>query len=736
MNATAIRKTTGKGRPALFLVLAVLSAGLASAGPGDKPLFRPERAGSPPVIDGRLDDAVWGTAQALGDFKSYSPDFGREPTERTTAYMAYDAENIYFAFKCYDREPDKIKAALAERDTIKTDDFICINLDTFNDRQALSAFYVNPLGIQSDSRFAAGQEDFSVDFVWESAGRIDADGYSVELRIPFKSMRYAGKKMVEMAIVFERFISRRAEHVVFPAFDPARGLSFLTQMMPLQLENIRRYTLVEVLPAFTYRKDSAREDGAFISGKGEPEFHLTGKYGITSKLILDATWNPDFSQIEADAGQIDINLRSDIYYAEKRPFFLEGSELFQIGTGTTGLDPLSSIVHTRTMIDPLLGLKLTGKLGDRDTIASIFALDESPSTGPSYVEGNDKYAGFSVFRYKRSVTADGFLGAIYTGREYGEDYNRVAGVDGQLRITKSSMLSFHGLGSWTRTGEEGAVEKGAAGGADYVYDTRNIQYSLVVYDISEDFRTGTGYLTRSGVAGAHFNLQPRFYPKSGFFRKISIDVSVGLIKDLPSGLLETNDHIGVAFLLPGRTTFLLAGYYSTEVFLGRRFDTGYVRAGFASQISKQVYFSLTGSRGDSIRYLADPYQGYGSRITASVIYKPSERFEFDGSLTYADFFRGSTREKDYDYAIWRARMTYQMNRYLFFRGVVEYNSYRREMLTDLLASFTYIPGTVIQLGYGSLYDRTEWADGLYRDSDRFLELIRGLFFKASYLWRL
>lgn len=736
MKTDRMRKTTGRGRLASLLMLAVLSTGLASAGPGDKPLFRPARADPPPVIDGRLDDDVWGTAPALGDFKSYSPDFGREPTERTTAYMAYDADNIYFAFKCYDREPDRIKAALAERDTVKSDDFICINLDTFNDRQALSAFYVNPLGIQSDSRFSAGQEDFSVDFIWESAGRIDADGYSVELRIPFKSMRYAGKKMVEMAIVFERFISRRAEHVVFPAFDPARGLSFLTQMMPLQLENIRRYTLVEVLPAFTYRKDSAREDGAFIGGRGRPEFHLTGKYGITSKLILDATWNPDFSQIEADAGQIDVNLRSDIYHAEKRPFFLEGSELFQLGTGTTGLDPLSSIVHTRTMIDPRLGLKITGKLGDRDTIASIFTLDESPSTGPSYAEGNGKYAGFSVFRYKRSVKADGFLGAIYTGREYEGEYNRVAGVDGQLRITKSSRLSFHGLGSWTRTGEEGAAEKGAAVGADYVYDTRNIQYSLVMYDISEDFQTGTGYLTRSGVAGAHLNIQPRFYPKSGFFRKISIDVSAGLIKDLPSGLLETTDHFGVSFLLPGRTTFSLMGFYSTEVFLGRRFDTGYMRAGFTSQISKQVYLSLTWSRGDSIRYLADPYQGYGSRIAGSVIYKPSERFEFDGSLTYADFFRGSTREKDYGYAIWRARVTYQMNKYLFFRGVVEYNSYRREMLTDLLASFTYIPGTVIQLGHGSLYARTEWVDGLYRDSDRFLEMKRGLFFKASYLWRL
>ncbi len=121
---------------------------------------------------------------------------------------------------------------------------------------------------------------------------------------------------------------------------------------------------------------------------------------------------------------------------------------------------------------------------------------------------------------------------------------------------------------------------------------------------------------------------------------------------------------------------------------------------------------------------------------AGVTYKPSEKFDLTASLTFSDFFRRSTGEKEYDYAIWRGRLTYQMNKYLFFRGIVEYNSFRREMLTDLLASFTYIPGTVIQLGYGSLYDKTEWVDGEYRDAGRFLEMKRGLFFKASYLWRL
>ncbi|MGZ5496442.1 MAG: DUF5916 domain-containing protein, partial [Candidatus Aminicenantales bacterium] len=221
-----------------------------------------------------------------------------------------------------------------------------------------------------------------------------------------------------------------------------------------------------------------------------------------------------------------------------------------------------------------------------------------------------------------------------------------------------------------------------------------------------------------------------------FFRKIVTTLSAALVKDLPSGLFETNDTLGVVVLLPGYTTASILARYSTEIFLGRRFDTSGALIGSQSQVTKALYLRGQYFRGNAIRYVADPYQGRGNTFTGSVIYKPSERFDLTASLTYADFTRLSTGEREYDYAIWRGRLTYQMNKYLFVRGIVEYNAFRREMLIDLLASFTYIPGTVIQLGYGSLYDKAEWVDGAYRDAPRFLEMKRGLFFKASYLWRL
>ena len=715
-------------------LMAVLAAALPAAARGAE-FFKPLRTDVPPVIDGRLDDAVWRNAPSLNTFKTFIPDFGREPSEKTVAYMAYDAENLYFAFKCYDREPDKIKAAVASRDTIRSDDFICINLDTFNDRQSLYAFYVNPFGIQTDSRFASGKEDFSVDFVWSSAGRIDPDGYTVELRVPFKSIRYAGKKRVEMSIFFERRISRRSEHSSYPALDPARGYFFLTQMMPLELDDIRQYTLLEALPAFTYNQRYNRDAGTLDRVKALKDFSLTGKYGLTSQLILDGTWNPDFSQVEADAGQVDVNLRYDLFFPEKRPFFLEGSEMFQLA-GFTEADPLAAVVHTRRIIDPRVGFKLSGKVGKKDTVASIFALDESPSGEPGYEPGSDRYAGFGILRYKRAVAGDGYLGAFYTGREYGGGFNQVAGADGQLRLTKSSMLGFHGFGSWTRTGEAAAAAEGVALGLDYLYDTRNLGLSLTSYDVSRDFQTDTGYLTRQGVAGLQASVSPRFYPKSRFLRKVVPNLSGAVVKDLPSGLFEMNDALGVVILLPGNTTASLQGWYSSEVFLGRRFDTSGVLIGSQSQITKELYLRGQYFRGNSIRYVADPYQGHGNRLSGIVTYKPSERFDLTASLTYSDFTRESTDEREYNYAIWRGRLTYQMNKYLFFRGVVEYNSFRKELLTDLLASFTYIPGTVIQLGYGSIYDKVEWVEGEYRKADRFLEMKRGLFFKASYLWRL
>ena len=172
-----------------LLLALVVWPGRAAGNDKLQPL-KPLRTDTPPVIDGVLDDPVWTQAPSETGFKTWRPDFGKDMHEKTVVYYAYDRENLYFAYRCYDSEPSKIKASITARDTINQDDWVCLNLDTFNDQQSLYALYVNPLGIQGDSRFEGGQEDFTVDVVWYSAGRIDAEGYTIEIRIPFKSIRY------------------------------------------------------------------------------------------------------------------------------------------------------------------------------------------------------------------------------------------------------------------------------------------------------------------------------------------------------------------------------------------------------------------------------------------------------------------------------------------------------------------------------------------------------------------
>ena len=710
---------------AIFLFAAILLS--------DPPL-QPLRTDIPPVIDGSLDDLIWKSAPSVTGFKTFAPDFGIDMPERTIVYMAYDRGNLYFGFKCFDRQPDKIKASISRRDTIRPDDWICINLDSFNDQQSLYALYINPLGIQTDSRYASGREDFSQDFVFFSAGQIDEEGYVVEVQIPFKSIRFANKQTVEMGVIFERRISRISTQGTYPALSPEKGMFFLTQMKSMVMHDIKHYTLLELLPAVTLNQRQYAEEGDLNITDRFSDLSLTAKYGITSKLILDATYNPDFSQVESDAGQVDVNLRYDLYFPEKRPFFLEGKESFNFG-GSSSSDPLSEVVYTRNIVDPLAGIKMSGKIGTKDTIASLFSLDESPSyTGDVDITG--KYAMFSILRYKRALSEDSYLGVFFTSRDLKSHSNRLVGPDGQIRLSPSSILGFHLFYSQNKDDVESDNFSGHSLGLDYLYATRRLDISFGIKEISKNFDTETGYLTRTGLALINASVTPKFYPNSKVLQRIDTVIYSSQLKDQFSNIWETNNALLLNFLFLRSTRLALTANNSTEVYLDEKFNTSGWRVSGLSQFTKQFYLRLAYNYGKSIYYSKDPYQGKGSRASGQIIFQPSEKINLSVNLTYTDFFRDSDSLKIYDYTILRTRLTYQMNKYLTFRGVVEYNDYNKTLYTDFLVSFLYIPGTVIHLGYGSLYEKTQWMDGEYRESDRFLEMERGLFFKVSYLWRL
>lgn len=696
-------------------------------------VLKPTKMIAPPSIDGKIEKSEWENVLSVSNFKTFSPDFGKDASQQTIAYAGYDSQNLYFAFRCYDSEPDKIKTSINSRDNIRSDDWVCINLDSFFDQQSLYAFYVNPNGIQTDSRYAANIEDFSADFVWYSAGQVLSDGYSIEISIPLKSIRYADKDPVTMSIFFERYVSRLIEHSSYPELDPKLGMAFLVQMKPLEYTGLEHYTLFELLPAFTYSQKYTRVKNDLQKSESKGDVSLTAKYGMTSDLILDATYNPDFSQVESDAGQVDVNLRYSLFYSEKRPFFLEGSEIFNIaGVGTSEVDPLGTLVHTRTIVNPLTGLKLSGKLGTKNTLAALFSMDELPND----TEG--KYASFPIFRFKRTLFDDSYIGAIYTGRETKENFNRVAGVDGIFRITQSSTLDYNVIYSNTKLSANDKNRNGSIVTLNYNSDSRDLSYNFSVKNITEDFYVETGYLTRNGVLSLTGLIKPKLYPQNSFISRIDIEAFTAQINDKPSGKWEKYNYASAQAFMFGSLAAKIKIIYATEIFLNQKFNTGGVAASFGGQFTRQLAVNVTYRKMQTIYYSSSPYQGYSNRVNAIITFRPTQNIESYTTAVFSDFYNKSNDKLVYEYPIFRERLTYQLNKYLFFRGVLEYNKYKKQLLTDFLVSFTYVPGTVMHLGYGSLYNKTEWDDpqSRYIASEQFNETQRGFFFKMSYLWRM
>ena len=610
---------------------------------------------------------------------------------------------------------------------------VFINLDTFNDNQSAYVFMLNPFGIQGDGMLTvSGNVEASFDTIWYSKGLLDDQGWTVEARIPLQSLRFPSGDKVTMRILFIRFFTRTSEQVAFPPLDPNSG-SLLGQAQPFRVSGLKYKRVVELLPAFTYGRTSEAAEGKLVRDKNLDisDLSLTGKLGLTSDLTLDGTYNPDFSQVEADAGQVDFNLRYSLYYQEKRPFFLEGSDIWQFG-GSVEDGPLAALVYTRTIVDPTFGFKLTGKITPRDTLAAIYAQDNLRG------DAVDVHPDITLARYKHALKDDSFIGAFYAGRESGSGFNRVGGFDGRFRLSQISIASFHLFGSFTR--RSGAETTNGDHALSLTYNLGNRKWALELgyQDISRDFQVDTGYLYRTGLRRASIFAMHTIYPKSKFFQRIEPFYWSYHLYDTIYDMWETYNLLTLRFRLPRNTMIRFDGVVANEIYAGRRFGIGGFGFQAESQLAKQVYVQTRIRRRGSIFYdPVDAYQGYGTSVSGAVVYQPTGQLDFTLSVSYVDFFRKSDREKIYDYLIVRSRNTFQLNKYLFFRGIVEYNDFYKRMTLDGLVSFTYIPGTVVHLGYGSALEKLEWQEGTdrYEDSRRFHEMKRGFFFKVSYLWR-
>jgi hypothetical protein len=344
---------------------------------------------------------------------------------------------------------------------------------------------------------------------------------------------------------------------------------------------------------------------------------------------------------------------------------------------------------------------------------------------------------FTIARFKHSLKDDAYIGAFYTGREYGSGFNRVGGLDGRFRLSQTSIASFHLFGSFTKAPGAEATNKDHALSVAYEFSNRKWVVNAGYQDISENFQVDSGYVYRTGLRRlAAFGMY-QIYPKSKFFQKIEPFYWSYHLYDTIYDMWETVNLLTFRFRLPRNTMVRFDGLLANEVFAGKRFDlSGY---GFQaeSQLAKQLYvYGFARWTGSTFYDPFAPYQGYGSRISAGVRYQPGDQFDFSLSANYIDFFRKSDMAKIYDYLILRSRNIFQVNKYLFLRAIVEYNDFYERVTLDGLLSFTYIPGTVVHLGYGSALEKLEWMGTDYAPSGRFHEMKRGFFFKVSYNWRL
>ncbi len=462
----------------LLLVLALLCGVVSAAAQRErssshKVVIPPEKSvpiriprfDKPPVIDGKLDDEIWKQAVVLKDFYQIRPGDNIAPSKATEVLIGYDSKNLYFGFHCYDDEPDKVRATVAKRDEVFGDDNVRVFLDTFNDQRRAYVLGWNPLGIQQDGIMTEGSgTDFSVDIVMESKGMLTKDGWTVEVAIPFKSLRYeAGKGKLWGLSVVRNFFRFNDEMDSWLPISRDISSNLAQEGHLTGLEGISTERTLEIIPSLTLSETGKRvsalsaaqrvanpamlDPGRMLNEPIKQDIGVTMKYGITPTVTLDLAINPDFAQVEADQTVVTANQRFPIFFEEKRPFFLEGIDIFQ-----TRLQA----VHTRAIVDPDIAVKLTGKRS-RNTFGLLLASDNAPGNfvgderkDPVNLRFLDKNAYIAIARVKHDVGKQSSIGFIATSYNFIEHHNQLGGFDGRFQIDKQTTFNFQVLGTTSR----------------------------------------------------------------------------------------------------------------------------------------------------------------------------------------------------------------------------------------------------------------------------------------------
>jgi hypothetical protein len=718
------------------VVLTLLALALLSArAEAQEPPFRVQRAPEPPNIDGVLDDSAWAQVDPMptGQWVSYNPNRGdRMPDHyRTEVRIAYDDRNVYFAFHCFDDEPAGIRTTVSKRDNAFNDDWFALSLDSAGTGQSAYHLFTNPSGSQMDAlNTSASGEQFDADMVWYSAAQTTADGYVVEVRIPLQTLRFAGADEVRMGLVFFRKVSRIGVSYSWPEMLPGQWV--FDRPAHLVFSNLRPRRLVELLPSVTYSVGQERETSdRWASADDKYNFGGSGKLGITSGITLDGTINPDFSQVESDAFQVQVNQRFPVFFSEKRPFFMEGMGLFNIA-GTGGDGNMRTAVHTRRIIDPIFGSKVTGTLG-KTTFGVLNALDDQPDVNDEIPDDLEKNKMYTIGRATYALRRSDYFGGIFTHTHLDGRNNLVAGGDVSLRFTEAQSFNVTFLASQTSE-RDGEDVSGNAAQAMYGYQTRRITWATQVEHYDTDFQMDTAFYNRTGfTAGWSFG-EINFYPKSTWLQRVHPFYWAKLGYDDVQGGDEAILNTGLRFNLT-RQGFINVGHVrGHETWQGTEYRMGNDIDFFGTmQVVRWLNLSGGGGFGPAIYYdEVDHFQGRSTFFHFGITIQPNQNLTLGLDGNRIAFDRESTGERVYDVNILNSRTTYQFNKHFLARFIAQYDSSSRRVLTDWLASYELVAGTVFHAGYGGLYEQT---DEPINTNGKYLMMNRGLFFKASYLHR-
>lgn len=729
-------------------------------------------------IDGVLDEPVWRNASVLTGFSQYNPVDGQPAADSTEVLVWYTDHEIVFGVRAF--EPHgAVNATLADRDKIFGNDFVDIFLDTFNDHRRAYEFAVNAFGIQGDGVYSETpqtNEDFTPDFIYQSKGRITDFGYEVEIRIPFKSIGYPPKNVQDWGIQILRRVQHSGEDHTWTQARKGRN-SLLAQSGALQgLTQLKRGLVMDVNPVATAKMEGAPTIGDYRYGSTEPEFGGNLRWGVTTNLTLNATVNPDFSQIEADALQAVFDPRQALFFPEKRPFFLESAEQ---------LTAPNRLIYTRRIVSPVGAVKFTGKVGSTN-IGYLSAVDEAVPLG-----SDEKNPVYNLLRLKRDIGKQSTIGVVYTDKVLGDDYNRVAGADVRFNFAREYSFFAQVAGSFWRTGANDAKVP------LYVFalnrNARTFGWNVNFDAVHDDFVAGSGFITRPGIAHSNTGLRfTKFGKKEDFIQNYTFNPLLDNTWDYQEfvngiGPDDIKLHFNNNFTLRGGWRFsstlylesfrypeaLYTNYY--RLHRGPAGDSSFVKFTGVHRI-RNYDFSVSLNTPQFSKWSLGTFiivgrdenfdewaPGYILFTQNNASYRPTDKVRADFSFIEQRTVRPSDMTTVNVQRIPRLKLEYQISRPVFVRFVGQYVSFERDALrddsrtnepiylynaaqnkysraaavssnsfrADWLFSYQPMPGTVLFAGYGSSLSDAE-AFG-FRNVARTSD---GFFVKLSYLFRM